>query len=61
MFTDFWEDGFVPDFSYLAPAAGPDGFALLSEPWVFVIDPSGTVIGRFEGVMAGEELAPLLG
>ncbi len=61
VFTDFWEDGFVPDFSHLAPAAGPDAFALPSEPWVFVIDESGTVIGRFEGVMAGAELAPLLG
>lgn len=61
VFTGFWEDGFVPDASHLAPSAGQEGFALPSEPWVFVIDETGIVLARFEGVMAGEELGPFLG
>jgi hypothetical protein len=61
VFTEFWTEDFAPTPAYLAPSAGPDGFSLPSEPWVFVMDETGTVVARFEGVMAPEELAPFLG
>ncbi len=55
------EPDFVPDGNHLAPAMGPDFWNLPSEPWVFVIDKSGLVSARFEGVMAGAELRKALG
>jgi hypothetical protein len=61
VYTGFNEPGFVPDPAHLAPAVGPDYWNLASEPWVFVIDGEGIVTGRFEGVMAAEELTALLG
>lgn len=61
VFTEFWTDGFTPTAEYIAPSAGPDGYNLPSEPWVFVIDAGGVIVGRFEGAMASAELAPLLG
>jgi len=51
---------FVPDASHLAPSVGPDGWNLPSEPWVFVIDESGVVSARFEGVMDAPELREAL-
>jgi hypothetical protein len=33
---------------------------LQSEPWVFVIDRDGRIAGRFEGVVALEEVEPVL-
>ncbi len=47
-----------PDNIELAPAVAEWG--LPTEPWVFVVDAEGFVIGRFEGVIALEELAELL-
>jgi hypothetical protein len=36
-------------------------WGLPTEPWVFVVDADGIVIGRFEGVIARDELEELLG
>ena len=55
------EPDFVPDGDHLAPSVGPNEWNLPSEPWVFVIDGSGTVTARFEGVMDAEELRDVLG
>ncbi len=60
VFTGLTDPDFAPDAAHLAPAANIDGFALPSEPWVFVIDGGGIVTGRFEGVMAEEELSDAL-
>ena len=48
-----------PDNIELAPAV--EEWGLPTEPWVFVVDADGIVIGRFEGVITEEELAELLG
>lgn len=61
VYQGFNEPGFAPDPAHLAPAVGADYWNLPSEPWVFVIDADGIVTGRFEGVMAPEELEALLG
>lgn len=60
VYTGLTDPDFVPDPAHLAPAAGPDYWNLPTEPWVFVIDGTGTVTARFEGVMAPEELADAL-
>lgn len=60
VYQGFNEPGFAPDPAHLAPAVGADYWNLPSEPWVFVIDEDGVVTGRFEGVMAPEELEALL-
>jgi len=48
-----------PENLELAP--GIEEWGLPTEPWVFVVDETGTVVGRFEGVVTDEELAELLG
>lgn len=48
-----------PENIELAPAV--DEWGLPTEPWVFVVDADGTVIGRYEGVVTAEELEELLG
>jgi hypothetical protein len=47
-----------PQNIVLAPAV--DEWGLPTEPWVFVVDGDGIVIGRFEGLVTEEELADLL-
>ena len=47
-----------PDNIALAPAV--DEWGLPTEPWVFVVDAAGIVVGRFEGLVTDEELAALL-
>ncbi len=54
------EPDFVPDAAHLSPAVTAEGYSLPSEPWVFVIDTEGNIAGRFEGVMAPEELEEVL-
>ncbi|NNF65013.1 MAG: hypothetical protein HKN07_12265 [Acidimicrobiia bacterium] len=54
VFTGFSEPGFAPNSDHLAPAVLEWG--LVTEPWVFVVDGSGTVTHRFEGVMDSSEL-----
>jgi hypothetical protein len=48
-----------PDDIELAPAV--EEWGLPTEPWVFVVDENGIVIGRYEGVMTVEELEEVLG
>ena len=60
VFTGLTDPDFAPDAAHLAPAVGPDFYNLPSEPWVFVIDESGTVTARFEGVMDPAELTAIL-
>lgn len=58
VYTGFNDDGFVPDSTHLAPAVLDWGLA--TEPWVFVVDGTGTVTHRFEGVMDPSELEAAL-
>jgi hypothetical protein len=48
-----------PDNLAVVPAVVEWG--LPTEPWVFVVDADGIVVGRFEGVVAPDELETLLG
>lgn len=48
-----------PDNLAVVPAVQEWG--LPTEPWVFVVDADGIVIGRFEGVISADEIADLLG
>jgi hypothetical protein len=48
-----------PDNIELAPAV--EEWGLPTEPWVFVVDADGVVVGRYEGVMTVEELEAVLG
>ncbi len=58
VYEGFNEPGFAPDADHLVPAVS--AYGLPSEPWVFVIDDSGVVAGRFEGVLGDGELEALL-
>jgi hypothetical protein len=60
VYTGLNQPGFAPDPAHLAPAAGPAYWNLPSEPWVFVIDETGTVTARFEGAVTGHELVAAL-
>lgn len=60
VYTGFDEPGFVPGPEHLAPSAGPLYWNLPSEPWLFVIDSSGKVVARFEGVLDPVELEEAL-
>ncbi len=60
VFTGLTDPDFVPDSAHLAPSVGPDWYNLPTEPWVFVIDSSGIISARFEGVMAATELEDAL-
>lgn len=58
VYEGFNEPGFAPDGDHLAQAVVE--FGLPSEPWIFVMDGSGVVIARLEGVLAEGELEALL-
>jgi hypothetical protein len=60
VYTNLTAPDFAPVPENLAPAVLEEWWNLPSEPWVFVVDPTGTVIARFEGVMAADELAAVL-
>lgn len=60
VYTGLTDPDFIPDAEHLAPAVGPDWYNLPSEPWVFVIDENGFIVGRFEGVMDPAELEEML-
>lgn len=61
VFERFDDPAFNPsDPSFLAPAILPEGFNLLSEPWVFVADEEGVITARFEGVASDDELESAL-
>jgi hypothetical protein len=51
----------LDDPANLELAPGVVEWGLPTEPWVFVVDAAGFVAGRFEGVIAAEELEQLLG
>jgi hypothetical protein len=61
IYKGFNEPDFVPDGDHLADAVTASGWNLPSEPWVFVIDESGLITHRFEGVMDPSELRAALG
>lgn len=48
-----------PENLELVPAV--EEWGLPSEPWVFVVDAAGIVVGRFEGVVSEAEIAALIG
>jgi len=56
VYTNLTDPDFAPIPANLAPAVRAAWWNLPSEPWVFVVDESGIVQARFEGVMAPEEL-----
>jgi hypothetical protein len=56
VYTNLTDPDFAPIPANLAPSVGAAWWNLPSEPWVFVVDESGIVQARFEGVMAPEEL-----
>lgn len=60
IYTGFDEPGFAPDGDHLAPAVLESGWNLPSEPWVFVIDESGVITHRFEGILDAAELQAAL-
>jgi hypothetical protein len=51
----------LDDPENLAVVPAVTEWGLPSEPWVFVVDAGGTVIGRFEGVISEGEIAGLIG
>ena len=56
IYAGFDEPDFAPDGDHLAPPVTESGWNLPSEPWVFVIDGTGVVTHRFEGVLDEAEL-----
>jgi hypothetical protein len=58
VYGGFNEPGFEPDVAHLVPAVV--AFGLPTEPWVFVMDEEGVVIGRFDGVLGDGEIESLL-
>jgi len=56
VYTNLTDPDFAPVPANLAPSVLGDWWNLPSEPWVFVVDESGVVQARFEGVLAVEEL-----
>ena len=51
----------LSDPANLKTVPAVDEWGLPTEPWVFVVDASGVISGRFEGTATPEELAQLLG
>lgn len=58
VYGGFNEPGFEPDVAHLVPAVV--AFGLPTEPWVFVMDEEGVVMGRFDGVLGDGEIESLL-
>jgi hypothetical protein len=55
VFTGLTEPDFAPDLSHISPAVV--AYLLPTEPWVFVTDENGVIVGRYEGAMDSAELA----
>jgi len=55
--VEIYEDLQVTDQSQLTPVSAVVEWGLPSEPWVFVVDRSGTVTASFEGAARDEELS----
>jgi hypothetical protein len=46
----------VDESGQFAPVPAVDAYGILSEPWIYTIDGSGTIAGSFEGVVDDAEL-----
>ena len=55
--VEVYDDIQVESFDDLTTVPAIEDWGLPSEPWVFVVDSSGTVTASFEGVAADDELA----
>ncbi|MEX2251328.1 MAG: thioredoxin family protein [Acidimicrobiia bacterium] len=55
--VEIYEDLTVTDQSQLTAVPAVSEWGLPSEPWVFVVDSSGTVTASFEGAVRDEELS----
>jgi hypothetical protein len=55
--VEVYDDIQVESFDDLTTVPAIEEWGLPSEPWVFVVDSSGTVTASFEGVAAEDELA----
>lgn len=60
VFTGLTDPDFVPDAAHLAPAVTDQWYRLPSEPWIFVIDRTGLIAARYEGVVDSAELEDAL-
>jgi len=58
--VEIFENLDAPSFDQLRPVAAVGEWGFISEPWVYVIDPSGVVTARFEGAYTAEELEAAL-
>jgi len=56
VYTNLTDPDFAPIPENLAPSVLGEWWNLPSEPWVFVVDETGVIQARFEGVLAVEEL-----
>ena len=56
VYTNLTDLDFAPIPENLSPAVLGEWWNLPSEPWVFVVDESGLIQARFEGVLAIDEL-----
>lgn len=54
--VEVYDDLQVTDFKDLTVVPAVEEWGLPSEPWVFVVDESGTVTAAFEGAVSDEEL-----
>lgn len=59
VYQGFGDPGFSPTRDNRTPAVVE--FGLPTEPWVFVMDESGTVVSRFDGILGVGELERVLG
>jgi hypothetical protein len=50
----------LDDAQNLEPVPAVLEWGLPTEPWVFVVDAQGFVVGRFEGVVSAEEITAAL-
>jgi hypothetical protein len=55
--VEIYDDLQVASFDDLTPVEATEEWGLPSEPWVFVVDASGTVTASFEGSVSESELA----
>lgn len=56
VYTNLTNPDFAPTPENLAPSVLSPWWNLPSEPWVFVVDETGIIQARFEGVIAADEL-----
>ena len=59
VYQGFDDPTFSPSGEFLTPAVV--AFGLVTEPWVFVMDESGVVVSRLDGILGAGELERILG